>query len=146
MINIKRLGEEHLIIAKRLFSIFQTDEHTQPTFANDQSLRALLNNPNNIVLIAMEGESILGGLVAYQFKMYKKNSDKLLLYEITVKKEFQGQGFGKKLIKHLLKLSRQQNINEIMVLTSDDNEMANKLYITTGAKEIPKTIFYKYTL
>lgn len=54
------------------------------------------------------------------------------IYDIAVKEEFQGKGFGKLLLKHLIDFCKSKNVNTIFLEVNNINNKAINLYKNFG--------------
>ena len=68
---------------------------------------------------------IFGNIEPYQ------NSSHFLLKEMCVKKEFQGEGIGKKLIAKLHGKLKQEKVDSVILLTQKES-LAEKFYMSSG--------------
>lgn len=59
------------------------------------------------------------------------------------KKEYRGCGYSKKIMEYIEELARQDNISYIMLTSSSQREIANKLYLSLDYKKIDTNIFKK---
>ena len=82
-----------------------------------------------LVILDIDGE--IAGYMGY---MVKKNKQKNFTYldDIFVKKEFRGQGYGKKLVKYFMKISKEKGIEKMGLGVRVENENAIKLYKKLG--------------
>lgn len=84
--------------------------------------------------------------------VYKKDNDKYIgcgygviekgfvgLFDIIVKKEYRGNGYGKEIVETILNEASKQEIEKSYLCVVDNNTLAKNLYEKLGFKEI-----YKY--
>jgi ribosomal protein S18 acetylase RimI-like enzyme len=57
-----------------------------------------------------------------------KESNELFIYDLMVKKEFSGKGFGSKLIEFAINEAKNENISKIGLWADDINTKAKGLY------------------
>ena len=67
--------------------------------------------------------------------------DQLCIGHLSVSAEHQGQGIGRKLIAHAIKLAKQSLLNSIVLDVEDSNEQAISFYHACGFIEITETKF-----
>jgi aminoglycoside 3-N-acetyltransferase I len=92
----------------------------------------LLGKKSFYGIVALEGDTIVGRLTAYEFEKYNDNTREVYLYEIDVEEPFQNQGIGSKLIEFTKKICRKRGVSYMFVGTENDNLPAQKLYTKTG--------------
>ena len=144
---IRRLHINDLEIAKELFLFFQTDDGIAiPRIASSERLEELLADDNFYILATFTDGKFIGGLTAYALKMYKRNTIKIILYEIGVKPKYRRKGVGRKLVENLKTLSAEQNAEEILIPTTDSNTNAKEFYKATGGILSADSVTYKYIL
>jgi len=144
---IRRLQINDIEIAKELFLFFQTDDGiATPRVASSERLEELLADDNFCILVAFADGKLIGGLTAYVLKMYKRNSIKVMLYEIGVKPKYRRKGVGRKLVENLKTLSAEQNAEEILIPTTANNRNGKEFYKATGGILSADSVTYKYIL
>lgn len=93
------------------------------TFKNNQGERYL-----NLKLCV---EDRLVGFVICQLVLDEAN-----LFNIAVHPDFQGRGFGKKLLNELIAQLHQRNILTLWLEVRQSNHSAQQLYLQTGFNEV----------
>jgi aminoglycoside 3-N-acetyltransferase I len=145
-LEIKKLGAEDFRLAKLLFLFFQVDDGVEnPTSASDDYIKKLLSSDDFHVVAAMEDESLVGGLTAYELTKYKREAKEMFLYEIGVEETHRRKGIGRGLIECLKKICAEKEIPVIFVATEMDNESAKYLYQATGG-QFEATAIYTFQL
>jgi aminoglycoside 3-N-acetyltransferase I len=87
---------------------------------------------------------LIGGLTAYEMKMFKRETTEMFLYEIEVAESYRQQGAGKALIEFLKQICREKGIVEMFVGTEKDNSAARRLYAVTGGKADEDSVWFNY--
>jgi ribosomal protein S18 acetylase RimI-like enzyme len=128
-LKIKRLTKKDLKIARNMFIQFINEGDT---VSDDKHLLNLLGKKSFYGVVALEGDTIVGRLVAYEFEMYHDNTREVYLYEIDVEEAYQNQGIGSKLIEFTKKICEKRGVDYMFVGTDADNLPAQKLYVKTG--------------
>ena len=67
------------------------------------------------------------------------------LFDIVVKEEFRGKGYGKEIVKKILEKAVETGIEKAYLAVVNDNIIAKKLYEKLGFKEIYKYWYRKKT-
>ena len=70
-------------------------------------------------------ENIIVGFVSYRID---KESNELFIYDLMVKNEFYGKGFGSELIEFAINEAKNENISKIGLWVDDINTKAEGLY------------------
>jgi len=134
-LNIKKIGVDNLVLAKQLFLFFQIDDGVEnPTAASDEYLNNLLSRNDFHVVVAIENETVIGGLTAHELVMYKEETREIFLYEIAVEPLHRKKGIATALIEFLKEICAAKGITYMFVGTEADNAPAIRLYETTGGK------------
>jgi len=68
---------------------------------------------------------LIVGFISYRID---KELSELFIYDLMVKKEFYGNGFGSKLIEFSIKEAANENISKIGLWVNDINTKAKNLY------------------
>jgi aminoglycoside 3-N-acetyltransferase I len=143
-IKIKKLEAPDFKLAKQLFWLFQKNDGVKnPLSTSDKYLKNLLSKNDFYVLVARDGENILGGLTAYQLPEYKREEAEMFLYEIVVDKKFRRKKIATNLIESLIQICKEKKINEMFLVTEMDNIPAQNLYSSTGGI-IEETAIFSY--
>ena len=98
----------------------------------DDYLRDFLKNDRHYLLVALEGNTPVGFILAYRLQRVDRDRDMMFFYEINVAKEYRKKGAGIALIKKLKEICRDENIMKMFVLTNRSNTAACCLYKKTG--------------
>ncbi|PBQ34407.1 hypothetical protein CNR22_22385 [Sphingobacteriaceae bacterium] len=133
MISYKKLEETETTLARTLILWFQEDDLVpQPVAPSDYYLRNLLVRDDFHMLVAMDGDKVVGGLTAFELPMYKEEVNEIFLYEIGVDETYRKRNIATELIECLKKIAAKRGIPEMYVGTEMNNVPARKLYQKTG--------------
>ena len=110
---------------------FEKDEYPLNLESQIQSIRGLENNQTNIMLLALDGEEIVGiGTISSTHKIKARHNGE---FGIVVAKKYQGQGIGTELMNQLFDWCRGNGITKkISLVTRTDNVPAVSLYLKFG--------------
>jgi ribosomal protein S18 acetylase RimI-like enzyme len=92
----------------------------------------LLADARTLLLVAFDGESPVGFVLAHDLPRRWGDRSKLFVYEVDVVESHQRRGIGKALLARLAELARERGIRIGFVLTDEDNGPANALYRSAG--------------
>jgi ribosomal-protein-alanine N-acetyltransferase len=72
------------------------------------------------------------------YVIYRKLLDEGEILRIGIKKEYQGRGFGKKLLKELLEILKEKGIKAVFLEVRENNAPAIRLYEKNGFRVLGK--------
>ncbi len=140
--HIVRLGINEVTSFRELIALFDTVfENKQPQEMAISYHKALLTNPYFIVFAAMNGQTVIGGLTAYELPSYTRQGAELFIYDIAVHPAHRRKGVGEELIKEAISYCREQHIGEMFVSADSGDDDALSFYRSTAGKEAPVVHF-----
>src|SRR5262249_44004169 len=92
----------------------------------------LLADPRSLMLVAFDGDSPVGFVLAHDLPRRHGDRSELFVYEVDVAESHQRRGIGSVLLTRVAELAREQGIRVGFVLTDEDNVPANALYGSAG--------------
>ena len=143
--EIRKLSPDEIALAKELMLMFQLDDGIEnPTVPSDKYLTEILAKDDFHVIVALENNQLIGGLTAYEMKMFKRETTEMFLYEIGVEKSQRQKGVATALIEFLKEICISKGIVEMFVGTGKSNSAARILYLTTGGKADEDSVWFNY--
>lgn len=143
--QIKKLKPTDVYLAKELIVMFGLNEGSRhKTFSSDEYIRKMLERKDFQVIVALKNGELIGGLTAYEMKMFKRETTEMFLYEIEVEESHRQKGVGKALIEFLKEICVEKGIVEMFVGTEKDNTPARRLYKTTGGIADENSVWFNY--
>ena len=131
--KITKLTTADVLLAKRLIYEWQVEDGVQePVVPGDEYLQKLLGQDTFHAFVATDESLVIGGLSAYEMRMFTSEEDEIFLYEIGVNEHYRQRGVARAMIDELKKVCVTKGINTFYVGTATDNEPAKKLYKATG--------------
>jgi aminoglycoside 3-N-acetyltransferase I len=135
----KQLSSSDLSLLKKLLKVFGEAFEDIPTYQNavpgDAYLQSLLSKPHFMVLVAINGEEVIGGLAAYELEKFEQERREIYIYDLAVSEPFRRKGIATRLINELRQLARQRNVYVIFVQADQGDMPAIRLYESLGTKE-----------
>jgi aminoglycoside 3-N-acetyltransferase I len=135
----RRLGPVDVLLLRKLNSLFGDAFGEQETYGGapptDAYLEGLLAKEHVIVLIAMAGEAVIGGLVAYELEKFERMRREIYIYDLAVDAGHRRRGVATALIGHLQGIAAERGAWVIYVQADHGDDPAIALYDKLGARE-----------
>ena len=110
---------------------------------NDNNIKEIIKSENCKAIIMKNKDELIGTAIIDTLNDYIKNQKYYYINYVCIKKEYRGCGYSKKIMEYIEELARQDNISYIMLTSSSQREIANKLYLSLDYKKIDINIFKK---
>jgi len=137
--SYKNLSGEDWAIFKDLISTFgeafEDPERYQSAVPSDAYLSSFLSKDHIIVIAAMDGEIVLGGLVAYELEKFEQERKEIYIYDLAVSTPHRRRGIATELIKQLRKAGETRGACVIFVQADQEDLPAVRLYESLGTRE-----------
>lgn len=102
-----------------------------PAYA--EALAAILANPEDQVLLAVDGEAILGTLqLTFLPGLSRTGMWRAQIEGVRVARSARGQGIGRALLEHAIDLSRQRGCGLVQLTTDRTRQEAHRFYEGLG--------------
>lgn len=113
------------------FLSFEKDEYPLGAEEQEAEIKRLEGNVNNTMLLALDGEEIVGiATINSSHKLKSRHEGEL---GIVVAQKYQGQGIGSRLIQMLIDWCKENGVTtRIRLDTRTDNTAAVSLYLKFG--------------
>jgi len=127
------------LLLKQLLTVFgeafgEPDTY-QSAVPDDDYLRALLGESHFIALVALHGETVVGGLVAYELQKFEQERKEIYIYDLAVSTEHRRKGVATNLIRELQRVARERSAYVIFVQADQGDIPAIRLYQSLGKRE-----------
>lgn len=142
-VEIRKLKPNEIELAKELILMFGFDDKNS-SLPSDAYVAEMLLRQDFHVIVALENEKLIGGLTAYEMKMFKRETTEMFLYEIEVAEDYRKKGIGKALIEFLKRICTGKGIVEMFVGTEKDNTAARHLYSATSGIADEDSVWFNY--
>ncbi len=114
---------------------FDDAEHYGAKPPSEAYIEGLLAKEHVIPLIAIAGEQIIGGLVAYELDKFEQERREIYIYDLAVDEAWRRQGVAAALIKHLGEIASDRGAWVIYVQADYGDDPAIALYTKLGTRE-----------
>lgn len=101
--------------------------------AQQESKEKILKRISEEQLLCYEIDQKIVGFLGWDNK-YKENPDNWYLEQITVHKDYRGQGIGKEFVRYFLDLCGKNEIKKVYAHVQEHNERSLKMFINTDWK------------
>jgi aminoglycoside 3-N-acetyltransferase I len=129
--DVARLKELLRVFAQAFGDI----ETYQCSVPSDEYLAQLLAKQHFIVMIAIKGEQVVGGLAAYELDKFEQHRREIYIYDLAVLESHRRQGIATELINELRRQAAERNVYVIFVQADLRDGPAIALYESLGKKE-----------
>ncbi len=102
---------------------------------SDAYLGGLLAKDHVIALVAVVGEEVVGGLVAYELDKFERARREMYIYGLAVAETYRRQGVATALIEHLREIAAARGAWVVYVQADYGDDPAIALYEKLGIRE-----------
>lgn len=136
---IRRLDPTDLALLRELNAMFGATFDDPLTYGatppDDAYLEALLSAEHIHAIVALAGEKVVGGLVAYELDKFESRRKEVYLYDLAVDAAHRRQRIATALIERLSGIAKQRGAWTIFVQADYGDEAAIHLYEKIGRRE-----------
>ncbi len=144
-IEIKHLNQNDIVHFTDLVRVFADVFDMEPFRLPDVNyLQKLLRRKEFIVLAAILGNDVVGGLTAHILPSCYSETSEVYIYDLAVKPIHQRKGIGRKLLVSLSEYCKMSGFREFFVQADVDDVHALDFYQSTGGLA-EKVVHYSYT-
>ena len=138
-VSLRRLHSADVALLQRLNQLFAAafgDPETYTRAPPDEAyLSRWLAREHVIVLVALEAERVVGGLVAYELEKFERARSEVYIYDLAVSEPYRRRGIATALIRQLGAIAAQRGAWVIYVQADYGDVAAISLYGKLGARE-----------
>ena len=138
-ISLYQLQPADVALLKALNQLFASafgDLQTYTRAPPDEAyLSRLLAKDHVIVLVALETERVVGGLVAYELEKFERARSEVYIYDLAVSEEYRRRGIATALIGRLRSIATGRGAWVIYVQADYGDAAAIGLYEKLGVRE-----------
>ena len=136
---IHRLRPSDLPLARGLNALFAEAFEDPASYAaappDDDYLARLLGKDHVFALVALDGETVVGGLVAYELEKFEQARSEVYIYDLAVAETHRRRGIATALIRRLGELAKERGAWVMFVQADYVDPPAVALYETLGTRE-----------
>jgi aminoglycoside 3-N-acetyltransferase I len=107
----------------------------QDAVPGEAYLESFLADERCITVVAMDGDELLGGLVAYELVKFEQERKEFYIYDLAVQEAHRRRGIATELIVTLKAIARARGAYVIYVQADRGDEAAIALYQSLGVRE-----------
>ena len=112
-------------------------DHVAPGVFDDpidlQRCAEFFADPRHHLAVALDGDLVVGMASGVHYVHPDKRGPELWINEVGVSDAYRGQGVGRRLVQTLVAHGASLGCREAWVLTSPDNDAAQRMYRAAGA-------------
>lgn len=98
-------------------------------------LQRLLARDTFIAVAAIDGETVVGGLVAYELPKFEQPRSEIYIYDLAVAEPHRRQGIATRLIEKVTGIAAERGAWVVYVQADYEDEPAVALYTKLGTRE-----------
>lgn len=136
---VRRLGPADTTLLRGLNTLFAEVFDDPASYAqappDDTYVQRVLAQPGVFVLVALQGGTLVGGLVAYELQKLEQARSEVYLYDLAVLPTARRQGVATRLIRTLQSLARDRGAWVVFVQADHTDPPAIALYEKLGVRE-----------
>jgi aminoglycoside 3-N-acetyltransferase I len=137
--RFQRLGSADVARLRELNAVFAAAFAEPETYLSeppsDAYLRDLLAKEHVIALVAVAGDEVVGGLVAYEFAKFEQARSEIYIYDLAVAEDHRRRGIATGLIGHLRSIAARRDAWVVFVQADHGDDPAIALYQKLGVRE-----------
>lgn len=135
----KLLSVSDVPLFKNLLKVFgeafEEPQTYQGAVPGDAYLKSLLGKDHFLALVALDGEEVVGDLVAYILDKFEQERKEIYIYDLAVSQDHRRRGLATGLINHLKTVAQERGAYVIFVQADQGDMPAIRLYESLGTKE-----------
>lgn len=146
-IEIRRLHREELKLFVELIKVFEeVFEMPNMSIPSERHLQKLLNRKDFDAFVALNHNTVVGGLTTYLLEQYYSEKPLAYIYDLAVYVDHQRQGIGTQLVTEVKKFYSMKGFEELFVQAELADGHAIEFYRATGPSEEEQTVYFAYPL
>jgi aminoglycoside 3-N-acetyltransferase I len=135
----QQLGRADVPRLKQLLAVFGEAFEDRATYQGavpgEAYLESFLSDERCITVVAIDGDELAGGLVAYELMKFERERKEFYIYDLAVKAAHRRRGLATGLIVTLKAIARARGAYVIYVQADRGDDAAIALYESLGVRE-----------
>lgn len=124
---LKKVSKEALADISSLIGQLRGTEKKLGTLSE---LRAIVENKNTVMVVARDGQRIVGVATLYVLQKVGKRTGRI--EDVVVDSEYRGKGIGKGLVKEVIRTAKKLKLAVVHLTSRPEKIAANALYKKLG--------------
>ena len=137
--TFQHLSPSALPQARALLAVFGEAFGEPETYVgrqpDDAYLAGLLAKPHELVVVALDGATVVGGLVAYELQKLEQARSEIYIYDLAVQEAHRRKGLATGLIRTLGTVAKARGAYVMIVQADRTDPPALRLYESLGTRE-----------
>ncbi|MGI9073140.1 MAG: AAC(3)-I family aminoglycoside N-acetyltransferase [Bryobacteraceae bacterium] len=137
--RVAQLTPSNVPLLKALLKVFgeafEDADAYRRAAPSDAYLESLLAKPYFIVVVATDGDKVIGGLAAYELEKFEQDRREIYIYDLAVSEHHRRKGVATQLIDELRLVATRRKAYVIFVQADKGDIPAIRLYESLGTKE-----------
>ena len=137
--TFQHLSPSALPQARALLAVFGEAFGEPETYGgrqpDDAYLAGLLAKPHVLVVVALDGATVVGGLVAYELQKLEQARSEIYIYDLAVQEAHRRKGLATGLIRTLGAIAKARGAYVMFVQADRTDPPAIRLYESLGTRE-----------
>jgi aminoglycoside 3-N-acetyltransferase I len=138
-LTVRRLVPGDIALFKALNRVFGAAFAEPDTYEgaipSEDYFEQLLRKPHIIPLVALEADTVVGGLVAYVLEKFERQRSEIYIYDLAVDEPYRRRGIATALIRTLREIGKSLGAYVIFVQADHGDDPAIRLYESLGTRE-----------
>ena len=138
-IDIRQLGPGDLELFRSLMSMFGEVFEEPETYTGNRPgqdyVERLLRNENFVALAAVENDTVIGGLAAYELPKFEQERSEMYIYDLAVRETHRRLGVATALIDEVRAIGKQRGAWVVFVQADQGDTPPIELYSKLGVRE-----------
>jgi aminoglycoside 3-N-acetyltransferase I len=137
--RVQRLSAGDVELSHGLLTVFGEAFEDLETYGAKRPsaayLKELLSSPTLVALVALKGEQVVAGLVAYELRKLEQERSEIYIYDLAVSAAHRREGIATALINALRAIGRERGAYVVYVQADPPDAPAVALYTKLGTRE-----------
>ncbi len=138
-VTVLRLGPDDISRMHQLLSVFseafEDPENYDSARPGEDYLRDLLSSTGFFAIVAVDGDAVVGGLVAYELRKFEQHRSEVYIYDLAVAEPYRRQLIATDMINRLRSEAASIGAWVLYVQADYGDDPAIALYQKLGTRE-----------